>query len=137
MATYFLAKLLAKFAAIRRGGFWTLPARMHDVQTLMRFDEPLMSARTRWMFGSQRRLVRRWECETFIPKFGFLPQTSQTAAMTSYPFVSHEVKRMLTMPDTVGSWAKWHVTIPGQDLPRRLQWDVAVSHLLAPAGAGS
>jgi hypothetical protein len=66
-----------------------------------------------------------------------LPQTSQTAAMTSYPFVSHKVERMLTMPDTVGSWAEWHVTIPGQDLPRRLQWDVAVSHLLAPAGAGS
>src|ERR1700678_2051316 len=38
------------------------------------------------MFGSQRRLVRRWECETFIPKLGFLPQISQTAAMTPYPF---------------------------------------------------
>ena len=131
MANYFLAKLLAKFAATRRGGFCTLPARMHDVQTLMRFGVPAMSARTRWMFGSQRRLVRRWECETFIPKFGFLPQTSQTAAMTSYPFVSHKVERMLTMPDVAGSWAKWHVTIPGQDLPRRLEWGVAGSHLLA------
>ena len=130
MANYFLAKLLAKFAAIRRGGFCTFPARMHDVQTLMRFGEPSMSARTRWMFGSQRRFVRRWECETFIPKFGFLPHTSQTAAMTSYPFVSREVERMLTRTGNTGSWAEWHVTIPGQDLPRRLLGGAAVSHLM-------
>jgi len=36
------------------------------------------------MFGSQRRLVRRWECETFIPKLGDFPQTSQTAATTTH-----------------------------------------------------
>ena len=136
MGDYFLAKLLAKFAATRRGGFCTLPARMQEVQTLMRFGEPSMSARTRWMFGSQRRLVRRWECETFIPKFGFLPQTSQTAAMTSYPFVSHKVESMLTKADNAGSWAEWHVTIPGQDLPCRFARDVAVSHSLVPARAG-
>jgi hypothetical protein len=137
MPDYFLAKLLAKFAAIRRGGFCILPARMHDVQTLTRFGVPPMSARTRWMFGSQRRLVRRWECETFIPKFGFLPQTSQTAAMTSYPFVSHKVERMRTKADNAGSCAEWHVTIPGQDLPRRSRFDVAVSHSLASADAGT
>lgn len=33
------------------------------------------------MFGFQRRLVRRWECETFMPKPGFLPQISQTDAI--------------------------------------------------------
>ena len=137
MSNYFLAKLLAKLAAIRRGGFCTFPARMQDVQTLMRFGEPPTSARTRWMFGSQRRLVRRWECETFIPKFGFLPQTSQTAAMTSYPFVSHKVESMLTKADNAGSWAEWHVTIPGQDLPCRSRFDVAVSQLQPPRAVGA
>src|ERR1035437_3080920 len=33
------------------------------------------------MFGSQRRLVRRCECETDMPKPGPLAQTSQTAAI--------------------------------------------------------
>jgi hypothetical protein len=57
------------------------PARMHDVQTEMRRGEPFTSARTFWMLGSQRRLVRRWECDTFIPKPGRLLQISHTAAM--------------------------------------------------------
>ncbi len=47
-----------------------------------------MTARTRWMFGFQRRLVRRWECETFMPNDGFLPQISQTDAMVDYSFVA-------------------------------------------------
>ena len=81
---YFLAKLAAKFAAMRRGGFCTFPALMQDVQTLIRVGDPATSARTRWMFGSQRRFVRRWECETFIPNDGFLPQISQTDAMMNY-----------------------------------------------------
>ncbi len=41
----------------------TLPALRQEVHTLRRFGvEPTM-ARTRWMFGFQRRFVRRWECE--------------------------------------------------------------------------
>ena len=40
-----------------------------------------MMARTRWMFGFQRRLVRRWEWLTLMPKDGCFPHTSQTAAM--------------------------------------------------------
>lgn len=32
------------------------------------------------MFGFQRRLVRRWECDTDLPNEGFLPQTSHTLA---------------------------------------------------------
>ena len=67
----------------RRGGLVTLPARMHDVHTLMRRGAPATSARTRWMFGSQRRFVRRWECDTFMPKFGCFPQSSHTAATTT------------------------------------------------------
>src|SRR4029078_2337248 len=55
---------------------------MQLVQTLTRLGEPLTSARTRWMFGFQRRLVRRWECDTDIPHEGPLPHTSQTDAMT-------------------------------------------------------
>ena len=35
----------------------TLPALMHEVHTLIRRVVPLMVARTRWMFGFQRRLV--------------------------------------------------------------------------------
>jgi hypothetical protein len=40
------------------------------------------------MFGFQRRLVRRCEWETFMPKDGFLPQISQTDAMVDYSFVA-------------------------------------------------
>ena len=67
-------------AKILRGGFTTLPARMHEVQTFRCVGVPFTSARTRWMFGSQRRLVRRWEWDTFIPKAGCFPQISHTAA---------------------------------------------------------
>ena len=41
----------------------TLPALMHEVHALTRLGVPLTSARTRWMFGTQRRLVRMCECE--------------------------------------------------------------------------
>src|SRR4051812_13330253 len=39
-----------------------------------------MTVRTRWMFGFQRRFVRRWECEMLWPKPGPFLQTSQLAA---------------------------------------------------------
>lgn len=58
----------------------TLPALMHDVHTFIRFGVEPTTARTRWMFGFQRRLVRRCECEMLCPKPGPLPQTSQVAA---------------------------------------------------------
>src|SRR5580704_12979051 len=54
---------------------------MHEVQTCSRLGAPSTSARTRWIFGSQRRLVRRWEWLTFMPNEGFLPQISHTAAI--------------------------------------------------------
>ncbi len=51
------------------------------MQTFNRRRVPgLTSARTVWMFGFHRRLVRRWECETDMPKLGLLAHTSQTAA---------------------------------------------------------
>lgn len=76
----------------RRGGFVTRPARRQEVQTFSRFDVPSTRARTRWIFGSQRRLVRRWEWLKFIPNEGFFPQSSQTAAMmnrSSWKLGSH------------------------------------------------
>ncbi len=54
---------------------------MQPVQTCMRLGAPFTRARTRWMFGFQRRFVRRWEWLTAMPKPGFLPQMSQTAAI--------------------------------------------------------
>jgi hypothetical protein len=54
---------------------------MQLTQAFTRFGEPFTTARTRWMFGSQRRFVRRWEWETCMPKNGFFPQMSQTAAI--------------------------------------------------------
>jgi hypothetical protein len=53
---------------------------MHEVQTLRRFGLPSTIVRTRWMFGFQRRLVRRCEWEMLLPKLGLLPQTSHVAA---------------------------------------------------------
>jgi hypothetical protein len=62
-------------------GLVTLPARMQEVQTLRRRGLPLTIARTRWMLGYQRLLVRRCEWLTLMPTDECLPQTSQTAAM--------------------------------------------------------
>ena len=53
---------------------------MHDVQTLSRFGLPATMARTRWMFGSQRRLVFFFDQGTLWPNPGLLPHTSHTAA---------------------------------------------------------
>ena len=58
----------------------TLPALRHEAHTLRRLGLPDTIARTRWMFGFQRREVRRWEWETEYPNDGLLPQTSQVAA---------------------------------------------------------
>ena len=41
----------------------TLPAFRHEVHTLSRLGVAAPDARTRWMLGFQRRLVRRCECE--------------------------------------------------------------------------
>ena len=58
----------------------TLPALMQRVQTLMRFGVPLTTVRTRCTLGFHRRLVRRCEWDTLLPKPGTLPQTSHVAA---------------------------------------------------------
>jgi hypothetical protein len=48
------------------------------VHTFTRFGAPFTIARTRCTFGFHRRLVRRCEWLSFMPKIGFLPHTSQT-----------------------------------------------------------
>ena len=54
---------------------------MHEVHTCLRtVVPPPAGTRTVWMFGFHRRWVRRWECETDMPKPGPLPQTSHTLA---------------------------------------------------------
>ena len=55
---------------------------MQLVHTWSRFGVPFTMARTRWMLGFQRRLVRRWEWLMLMPNDGCFPQTSHTAAMT-------------------------------------------------------
>lgn len=47
--------------SVEREGLTILPERKHPVQTFTRLGVPFTSARTRWMFGFQRRLVRRCE----------------------------------------------------------------------------
>ncbi|MCU1659536.1 MAG: Dak phosphatase [Pseudonocardiales bacterium] len=66
------------------------------------------SARTRCTFGFHRRWVRRWECETDMPKPGPLPQTSQTLATVASLVDLHgeRVRRMTFENDLV----------PGQQL---------------------
>ena len=56
---------------------------MQEVHTFSRRGVPLRVTRRGWMFGFQRRGVRRCENETFLPKPGPLPQTSQTEATGS------------------------------------------------------
>ena len=51
----------------------TLSALMQDVQTFRRLGVPSTSARTRWMFGSHRRLFRLCENVTDLPNHGCLP----------------------------------------------------------------
>ena len=64
--------------------FWTLPALRQPVHTETRRMVPgEITARTRWMLGFQRRLVRRWEWLTLMPNDGFLPHTSQVDAITA------------------------------------------------------
>ncbi len=45
----------------------TLFALMQEVQALIRLVEPFTRVLTLWMFGVQRRLVRRWEWLMDLP----------------------------------------------------------------------
>src|SRR6476661_809032 len=63
----------------------TLPALRQPVQTLSRLGAPLTVARTRWMFGSNRRFVILRDHGRLFPNPGPLAQMSQTAATVKLP----------------------------------------------------
>ncbi len=75
---------------------------MHEVHTFRCVGVPFTSARTLWMFGSQRRFVRRWEWDTFIPNPGCFPQISHTAATLTRS--SRESSYKWTMCDVSIHW---------------------------------
>lgn len=60
----------------------TLPALRQEVHTFTRLLVPLITVRTDWMFGFQRREVRRCEWETLLPKLGCLAQMSHVEEAT-------------------------------------------------------
>ena len=62
--------------------FETLPALMQVVQTFIRRAPPCgIFTRIDCRFGSKRRGVRLFACETLLPNCGPLPQTSQRLAI--------------------------------------------------------
>ena len=72
-----IKRMFVAAAYRRRGLARVLLTQMHTFFFLLR---PPAAVRTLWMLGFHRRRVRRCECETDMPKPGFLPHTSQTAA---------------------------------------------------------
>src|SRR5947199_7672110 len=82
---------------------------MQDVQTERRFGEPFTMARTRWMLGFQRRLVRRCEWLIDMPKEGCLPHTSHTDAMTRHLFRT-AFRDRLEISITI--WTRWNAWGP-------------------------
>jgi len=54
---------------------------MQRVQAFTYFGLPSTIARTRWMFGNQRRLVTLWAWEMLLPVIGPLPQISHRCAI--------------------------------------------------------
>jgi uncharacterized protein len=90
---------------------------MHEVHTERRRGAPFTIARTRWMLGFQRLGVRLWEWLMLIPKDGFLPHTSHTAAMG--PRLHAGATAFATKagpPD----WVAGSVTIPSVEVLDRL-----------------
>src|SRR5436190_12589309 len=88
---------------------------MHDVQTWSRLGDPFTMARTRWMLGFQRRLVRRCEWLMLMPNEGCLPHTSQTAAMTRLPPTSFRGpgKVSIAQHDCAGRYRRLPPEAPG------------------------
>lgn len=93
--------------ALRTVGLVTLPALMQLVHTfILRVERPTCT-RMRWMFGFQRRFVRRWEWLTLIPKEGRLSQISQTEAIMG-PWVGSDTHSVIGGLVVVARrWAGW------------------------------
>lgn len=71
----------------------TLPAFRQEVHTFRRFGAPATTARTRWMFGFQRRLVFFFDQGTLWPKPGPFAQTSHTAATGVHSHILEHLTR--------------------------------------------
>jgi hypothetical protein len=67
------------YAAGRLIAFCTRPDRKQSVHTRMRRTLSPTCARTRWIFGSQRRLRRLFAWLTWLPTPGDFPQTAHLA----------------------------------------------------------
>jgi len=63
------------------GGFWTLPLRMHRVQTQILCVVPSTTARTLCRFGAQDRAVTLWAWLICRPMIVFLLQIAHCLAM--------------------------------------------------------
>src|SRR5215813_12604569 len=75
-------RLTADAPGKAQAAFETLPALMQVVQTFMRRAPPCgVCTRIDCRFGSKRRGVRLFACETLLPNCGPLPQTSQRLAI--------------------------------------------------------
>src|SRR5712664_3249054 len=64
-----------------QAAFFTLPARMHAVQTRTCVLTPATTARTRFRFGFHRRLRVLFAWLITFPKCGALPQNSHFSAI--------------------------------------------------------
>src|SRR5690606_22636222 len=101
--------------------------RMHRVQTRSRRTPPLTIARTRWMFGSNRRGRTLWAWLTRRPTTGLLPQTSQCLAIAE----SRKLYRMV-MGGPPGSAER--VSIAGARAPQALDPATRPDPVAVPAG---
>lgn len=90
-----------------------LPPLMHDVHAYTRRGVPSTSARTRCTFGSQRRLFRLCENVTALPKKGFLPQMSQTAAIDRR---GYQTASRFDRSEVLGECARRHLAFDLRDL---------------------
>src|SRR3954466_8367079 len=103
---------------------------MHEVHALIRRRLPgAMSARTDWMFGFQRRGVRRCECDTDIPKPGPLPHTSHTAATVDHSQRIVHRQRGKAAPATRPSRS---LTVPGRGRRRTPRSGAGTARATAP-----
>ena len=70
------------------------------------------------MFGFQRRLVRRWECDTDMPHEGFLPHTSHTEAMAHHHSTRSRSSAMVDEATATGDERGYRSQAPNSDRTR-------------------
>jgi hypothetical protein len=88
-------------------------------------------ARTRWILGLQRRLVRTWEWDTDMPQDGPLPQTSHTAAMLETSLYRRQASGLTDAEVKTTSETKPTPTVPGPKTAKFAYFPPRASGLLA------